>query len=139
MKDKDGNKLETNKEVGFLYKVCKKIKPSTISMMNLVPEFNEVIRNYRGGFTDEVVYQLISAKFREMYSNREAYNTATGVMKKISREVKGDANAWKNDHDNIELYDKPLETNTDVGFLYKICTKIKASTICMMASVPEFN
>lgn len=108
-------KLVPNTEIGFLYRKCKKIKPGTISMMNWVPEFNEVIKNYQGGFNDEVVFQLVSIKFNEMYANGEAYRTATRVIKKISREVTGDPNAWKEVSD-LDQIDDSVKIDTEIDF-----------------------
>lgn len=97
MNNSKNNILKTNKEVGFLYKKCKKIKPSTISMIGLVPEYNDVIKKYKGDIDDDVIYELVRTKFKEMYDSKSAYRTAKGVLKKISKEVKGDASAWEKD------------------------------------------
>lgn len=86
-----------NKEVGFLYKKCTKIKPSVISAMALVPEFINVVKQYDGDINDEVVYELLRKEAKEMYNRGKGglYRTARDVMKKVSRDVKGDTLAWE--------------------------------------------
>lgn len=86
-----------NREVGFLYKKCTKIKPSVISAMALVPEFISVIKEYKGDIDDEVVYELLRAKSKEMHNKGKGglYRTARDVMKKVSRDVKGDTLVWE--------------------------------------------
>lgn len=88
-----------NREVGFLYKKCKKIKPSVISEMALVSEFVEVVKGFNGDINDEVVYELLCAKSKEMYNRGKGglYRTARDVMKKVSRDVKGDTHFWENE------------------------------------------
>ena len=103
--------------------------------MNLVPEFNEAIKKYRGSIDDESVFELVSAKFHEMCDNGTAYRTATNVVKKISKDVKGDPSAWKTGGADLDA----LKPNTENAFLYDICVKIKPSTICLIGLVPEFN
>lgn len=86
-----------NKEIGFLYKKCTKIKPSVISKMAVVPEFISVIKEYKGDINDETVYELLRAKSKEMYNkgNGGLYRSARDVMKKVSRDVRGDTLAWE--------------------------------------------
>lgn len=135
--------LGINREVGFLYKVCTKIKPSVITEMALVPEFMDIIRNYDGYVNDEVVYELLREKAREMHSQGKGvlYRTARDVMKKVSRDVKGDSLMWEKDcpESEVTVVEPTLPTNRETGFLYKTCTKIKPSTISKMALVPEFT
>lgn len=89
-------KLATNKELGFLYKKCKKIRPSIISQIVFCPEFTKIIKDYKGEINDEVIFELLSAKFREMCSDNTDYRTARGIINKISKDVKGDSFAWQN-------------------------------------------
>lgn len=132
-----------NREVGFLYKKCKRIKPSVISAMALVPEFIEVIKGFEGDINDEIVYELLRKKSKEMYNQGKGglYRTARDVMKKVSRDVKGDALEWERGEETdeeVKAAVSTLPTNHKVEFLHNTCKKIKPSVICQIALVPEF-
>lgn len=136
-----------NREVGFLYKKCKKIKPSVISAMALVPEFIEVIKAYEGSIDDETVYELLREKSKEMYNRGKGglYRTARDVMKKVSRDVKGDTLVWEreceeeaSETENATETAPVLQCNPDIRFLFESCTKIKPSVICQISSIPEY-
>ena len=89
------SKLEANKEFGFLYKKSQKLKPTTISQIALIPEFCEVLQNYTGELTDDVIYEVLSVKFAEMWKNHNGYRRAHDTINKVSRDIKGDTSAWK--------------------------------------------
>lgn len=131
-----------NKELSFLYVKCKKIKPSVITEMALVPEFMQVIKEYEGTITDEVVYALLREKSKEMYARGKGglYRTARDVMKKVSRDVKGDTLIWEKDceESEVDITEEALPYNSETNFLYKTCKKIKPSVISRIALVPEF-
>ncbi len=88
-------KLKNNDEVGFLYKKCKKIRPSVISMLVFVPEYMNAIKNYTEYINDEVLYEILRTEFKTMCKNGRDYRTARGIMNKVSKDVKGDSLAWK--------------------------------------------
>lgn len=70
-----------------MYKICTRIKPSTISMITSVPEFNEVIKNYNGHIDDEKVYELLSEKCKEMETNGNDLSDVRRVMRRILRDL----------------------------------------------------
>lgn len=92
------NKLKNNDEVGFLYKKCKKIRPSVISMLVFVPEYMNAIKKYTGYINDEVLFEILRKEFKTMCENGTAYRTARGIMNKISKDVKGDSSFWETEN-----------------------------------------
>lgn len=97
MSDDNKGTLKPNNELGFLYKKCKKIRPSVISSLVFVPEYIDAIKAYGGFINDEVLYEIIREKFMEMCGNGNGYRTARSIINKISKDVKGDTFAWKCD------------------------------------------
>ncbi len=87
--------LPTNKEFGFLYKKCQKIRPWVLSEITLVPEFMEALRSYEGTLDDDAVFEIIKKRYIEMYEKKQSYRTARAVMNAISKDVKGDSSAWQ--------------------------------------------
>ncbi len=91
--------IGANPYVGFLYKKCKLIRPSTISKMQYVPEFIEAIKALEGTeveINDNIVYNTLKDVMSRMVLEGRSYHNASGVMNRISKEVIGDPSAWKN-------------------------------------------
>lgn len=134
-------KLVRNKELGFLYKKCKKIRPYVISQIALVPEYIEALKAYTGSLDDDSVYEVIKGTFKNMLADGKGYRTARDAMNKISKDVKGDSFAWQYKNDNI-LGEKSIEVfeflssinkvkdftpiiddnNKDLAYLFDVCT-----------------
>lgn len=89
------HKLKDNAEVGFLYEKCKLVKPNVISKMVFTPEYIEAIKAYDGYINDYVLYNIIRKKYKEMQAEGKDYRTARDIMRKISRDVKGDSLAFE--------------------------------------------
>lgn len=75
--------------LGFLFKKIEKIKPRTLATLIYVPEFIEVLQNYKGNFNDQVIYDLLMARFLQMCEDGNCYRAARNSMSKISRDVTG--------------------------------------------------
>lgn len=87
-------KLQANKELGFLYKKCS-IRPYVISQMALVPEYVEAIKAHKGEINNRVVYEIIRKVYLKMLSEGKNFRTATDVMNKVSKDVTGDSATWR--------------------------------------------
>lgn len=126
-------KIRVNKEVGFLYKKCKKIKPSVITALALVPEFVEVIKQFKGDINDEAVYRLLREKSKEMCNQGDdsLYRVARDVMKKVSRDVRGNTLLWEK-----EITDEQLKIH-NIEFIHKELS-IQDFELLYWVSVPEF-
>lgn len=87
-------KLQANKELGFLYKKCT-IRPYVVSQMALVPEFVEAIKAITGEINNRVVYETIRKVQLKMMSEGKNSRTSTDVMNKVSKDVTGDSKTWR--------------------------------------------
>lgn len=87
-------KLQANKELGFLYKKCS-IRPYVISQMALIPEYVEAIKAYKGEINNQVVYEIVRKVYLKMLSEGKNFRTATDVMNKVSKDVTGDSATWR--------------------------------------------
>jgi len=89
-------KLQSNKELGFLYKKCS-IRPYVISQMALVPEYVEAIKAYTGEVNNQIVYDAVKSVYLKMLSEGKNTRTSTDVMNKVSKDVTGDSATWRKD------------------------------------------
>ena len=87
-------KLQANKELGFLYKKCS-IRPYVISQMAFVPEYVEAIKAYKGEINNQVVYEIVRKVYLKMLSEGKNFRTASDVMNKVSKDVTGDSATWR--------------------------------------------
>lgn len=87
-----------NAEIPMLYK-CKKLTSLTVAKIGYVSEFVEAIKDYMAKSGDildgDSVYEVIRNKFIWMLENDRSNRMARGVMIRMSKEVKGDGEAWK--------------------------------------------
>lgn len=93
----EGFTLKSNTEFGFLYKKLTRIRPNVISKIALVPEYMDALKEYKGTFSDEVVYRIIMETFKKMLADGKGYYTARDVMNKVSRDVTGSSSTWQNE------------------------------------------
>lgn len=90
----DKHSLKRNQEFSFLYKNTS-IRGMVISKMTFVPEYMDALRAYKGTLDDNAVYEVIRATYLKMLENGTAYKTAKDVLRKVSKDVKGDSLAWE--------------------------------------------
>lgn len=90
-----GLKIDPNEDLGFLCR-CTSIKPVTISLISLVPEYVVALKEHDGRLNDEAVYRILKSKFNDMLSNGQAYRTARKVINRVSKDVTGNSTSWQN-------------------------------------------
>lgn len=89
-------KLNTNEEFGFLYKKTS-IRPSVISLIAFVPEYMEALRNFNGTLDDQSIYEIIKSEYKKILNEGKGDRYSRSIMKRISKDVKGDSLAWQKD------------------------------------------
>ncbi len=92
----NGKNISHNDEFGFLYKKTS-IRPSVISAIATIPDYMEALRAFTGTLDDQSVYEIIKATYTNILAEGRSNRASRSVMKRISKDVKGDSLAWQKD------------------------------------------